>query len=74
LYNAIRGLDTSVEPAENTEFEHTFNEVMNDDFNTPRALAVLFDLARYINTLKEKQAERYRTAQVRGLLRMKLKL
>jgi cysteinyl-tRNA synthetase len=28
-----------------------FMEAMNDDFNTPRALAVLFDLSREVNTL-----------------------
>ena len=27
-----------------------FNEAMNDDFNTPKAFAVLFDLARRINS------------------------
>jgi len=27
-----------------------FDEAMNDDFNTPKALAVLFDLARRINS------------------------
>ncbi len=27
-----------------------FEEAMNDDFNTPRAIAVLFDLSREVNT------------------------
>jgi cysteinyl-tRNA synthetase len=30
-------------------FREQFNEAMDDDFNTPKALAVLFDLARVIN-------------------------
>jgi len=30
-------------------YEERFKEAMNDDFNTPQALAVLFDLARVIN-------------------------
>ena len=30
-------------------YEEQFKEAMDDDFNTPRALAVLFDLARKIN-------------------------
>ena len=32
-----------------TEFRIRFETAMNDDFNTPEALAVLFDLAREIN-------------------------
>ena len=32
-----------------TEFRIRFESAMNDDFNTPEALAVLFDLAREIN-------------------------
>jgi cysteinyl-tRNA synthetase len=30
-------------------YEEQFKEAMDDDFNTPQALAVLFDLAREIN-------------------------
>ena len=30
-------------------FSHSFREAMDDDFNTPRAVAVLFDLARAVN-------------------------
>lgn len=37
---------TLVDP---TPFEQRFTSVMDDDFNTPQALAVLFDLARCIN-------------------------
>ena len=32
-------------------FRNRFNEAMNDDFNTPKALSVLFDLAHTINKL-----------------------
>ena len=34
-------------------YEERFKEKMNDDFNTPEALGVLFDLARNINKLRE---------------------
>jgi cysteinyl-tRNA synthetase len=32
------------------EFEKKFNDMMDDDFNTPRAIAVLFDLAKEVNS------------------------
>ncbi|MDP5253630.1 MULTISPECIES: cysteine--tRNA ligase [unclassified Vibrio] len=52
LYTALRDLDTSV-PAQGGEaFIERFNQAMNDDFNTPEAYSVLFDLAREINRLK----------------------
>jgi cysteinyl-tRNA synthetase len=33
------------------DYRIRFEEVMNDDFNTPRAIATLFDLGREVNTL-----------------------
>jgi cysteinyl-tRNA synthetase len=33
------------------EYGTRFKEAMNDDFNTPRAIATLFDLSREVNTL-----------------------
>ena len=52
LYIAVRGTDKSVAPAGGDAFEARFIEVMNDDFNTPEAYSVLFDMAREINRLK----------------------
>ncbi|WP_119629026.1 cysteine--tRNA ligase [Methylocaldum marinum] len=53
LYTALRGLrcESTVSAGENRgrEFRSRFEESMNDDFNTPEAIAVLFDLAREIN-------------------------
>lgn len=69
LYTALRGLDVSVPAATGTEFEHEFNLVMNDDFNTPMALAVLFELSRHINTIKQKHPKR---ANAKGALLVKL--
>lgn len=36
------------------EYRHRFNSAMDDDFNTPEALAVLFDLVREINRSPER--------------------
>lgn len=53
LYTALRGADKSVSAAGGDEFEARFIAAMNDDFNTPEAGAVLFDMAREVNRLKE---------------------
>lgn len=51
FYTALRGLPESA--VNNTgDYRQRFEAAMNDDFNTPVALAVLFDLVREINTLK----------------------
>lgn len=39
------------------EFVERFDDAMDDDFNTPVALAVLFDLARELNKAKEQNAD-----------------
>ncbi|RPH29702.1 cysteine--tRNA ligase [Buttiauxella warmboldiae] len=52
LYTALRGTDASVQPAGGAEFEARFREAMDDDFNTPEAYSVLFDMAREVNRLK----------------------
>ena len=51
LYNAIKGLDKNVEDKSliNTDFEKKFNAALNDDFNTPMALSILFEIAKQIN-------------------------
>ncbi len=61
LYTALRGLviprsqETfdSIEAPEFNEYEARFQKAMNDDFNTPIAFAVLFDIVREINRAKE---------------------
>lgn len=45
------GLDIAID-SEN-EFNKRFHEAMDDDFNTPEALAILFDLTREINKLRD---------------------
>ena len=51
LYTSLRGLPKHA-PVENSDFEKQFTSAMNDDFNTPEALAVLFELSHEINRLK----------------------
>ena len=52
LYTALRHTDASAEPAGGEAFVARFREAMDDDFNTPEAYSVLFDLAREVNRLK----------------------
>ncbi|MFI0400445.1 MAG: cysteine--tRNA ligase [Thiolinea sp.] len=54
LYTALRNLP-SVEAVPNSEAEQRFRAVMSDDFNTPEAIAILFELARDINRLRMEQ-------------------
>ncbi|MGM0541471.1 MAG: cysteine--tRNA ligase [Pseudomonadota bacterium] len=52
LYSALEAMVPG-QPSENTEYEAEFMAVMNDDFNTPKAMAVLFELAKEINKTKD---------------------
>ncbi|MCT4716297.1 cysteine--tRNA ligase [Enterobacteriaceae bacterium H18W14] len=52
LYTALRGTDNTAQPAGGEAFEARFREAMDDDFNTPEAYSVLFDMAREVNRLK----------------------
>jgi len=51
FYTAMRGLPAA-EPAGGEAYSARFQQAMDDDFNTPEALAVLFDLVREINRLR----------------------
>ena len=52
LYTSMRGFPTVTVTV--TVTDNTFINAMNDDFNTPIAFSVLFDLAKEINILREK--------------------
>lgn len=56
FYNALR-FQPDVPYMTNTEFEAQFIAAMDDDFNTPVALSVLFDLAHEVQRLREKNPE-----------------
>lgn len=52
FYNALKGLPEAA-PAEAAEYVERFAAAMDDDFNTAGACAVLFELAREVNRLRE---------------------
>ena len=54
LYNTLRGLDVPADFDESDPAIEEFKQAMDDDFNTPEALAVLFDLANQVNRLRDK--------------------
>jgi cysteinyl-tRNA synthetase len=57
FYNSLEGLalegDKSVEGGVGGHFHERFTAAMDDDFNTPEALSVLFDLARELNRARK---------------------
>ncbi len=55
LYTTLRGLSTIAEPELDNLYEQRFISAMNDDFNTPEALAILFDLSKEVNKLRDKE-------------------
>ncbi|WP_437216153.1 cysteine--tRNA ligase [Pectobacterium sp. LFLA-215] len=57
LYTALRGTDLAVAAHGGDEFEARFREAMDDDFNTPEAYSVLFDMAREVNRLKAEDVQ-----------------
>jgi cysteinyl-tRNA synthetase len=63
LYTALRGLDTSTATHQDrsqdlgSDFIDRFHQAMNDDFNTPEAIAQLFELAREINRTRTTHPE-----------------
>jgi cysteinyl-tRNA synthetase len=66
LYTALKDLPEAVAPV-GTEYEQRFNDAMDDDFNTPITVAVLFDLARDINKVRLDDPKQ--TAALGALLR-----
>ncbi len=57
LYTAIRGLSASTKAMNQVsmhfDYEKRFNEALDDDFNTPIALSILFEIAKHANTERE---------------------
>lgn len=51
LYTSLRDIGI-IETDIDAEYKTRFEDAMNDDFNTPVALAVLFDIARELNKTK----------------------
>jgi cysteinyl-tRNA synthetase len=49
LHSASEAISGDTTPLPSEEYKRKFIDVMDEDFNTPKALAVIFDLARDIN-------------------------
>ncbi|MEY4719076.1 MAG: hypothetical protein RL563_1694 [Pseudomonadota bacterium] len=67
LYTALRGIEIS-ETSIDADYKKRFEQAMNDDFNTPVALSVLFELARELNKSENKQVLASTLKQLAGLL------
>jgi cysteinyl-tRNA synthetase len=63
LYTALRGFSTNANYDEQDVSAVNFKAAMNDDFNTPEAVAVLFDLANELNKTRDVKV----AAQLKGL-------
>lgn len=66
LYTALRNITPSHSIDLNSPYIVRFKAAMDDDFNTPEALPVLFELAREVNRFKE--TEPAKAAELAGLL------
>lgn len=55
LYTALRGVEIA-ETEIDADYKARFEAALDDDFNTPVALSVLFDLARELNKVKDSDA------------------
>jgi len=68
LYTALRGLELSAPTEAGGEgYVSRFEDAMQDDFNTPQAISVLFDLAREVN--RQKTADEAAARGLAGLLK-----
>ncbi len=65
LYNALKGCDLTVEldlaDAQLSGFVEQFKSAMDDDFNTPKAIAVMFDLVSHINKAEGAEKDKLAT-------------
>jgi cysteinyl-tRNA synthetase len=53
FYQTLKDLPLTQQLPENSSYRQRFYAAMDDDFNTPEAIAVLFDLVREINRVRE---------------------
>ena len=63
LYTALKGFDVQPAVDWNESHAHRFSAAMDDDFATPEAVAVLFDIANELNRNKDPKL----AAQLKGL-------
>jgi cysteinyl-tRNA synthetase len=67
FYTALRGITPANPGGTGEDYRRRFREAMDDDFNTPEAIAVLFDIAREINRLRDE--DRPAAERLAGLLK-----
>ncbi|MCF6442790.1 cysteine--tRNA ligase [Pseudoalteromonas luteoviolacea] len=53
IYTALRGVELVEVELKGNAYAERFEAAMNDDFNTPEALPVIFELAKEVNLLKD---------------------
>lgn len=58
LYTTLRDIEPLKPETAEDEYTQKFTEYMDDDFNTPGAIAVLFDLAKQVNKEQGEKAQR----------------
>ena len=77
LYNSIKDLNYKNADYIKSEFTDRFHNAMKDDFNTPLAISILFEIAKEINSFKKKEkneeanslaSELYNLSRIIGLL------
>ena len=59
IYTALRGVEISKDFVldKSSAYFQQFCQAMDDDFNTPQAIAVLFEIAKELNVVKDQQAD-----------------
>jgi cysteinyl-tRNA synthetase len=63
LYTSYRGLpiDKGTLTGNISDFENRFNSALDDDFNTPIALSILFEIAKQININRKENLKQAKT-------------
>ena len=54
LYNSLQDLSYETDEHIPSEYSEKFHDAMQDDFNSPSAISVLFEMVKQINILKKK--------------------
>jgi len=65
LYTSLRGIN--IQDEVDAAYLARFNEVMDDDFNTPKAIALLHEVAREINRIKDSDSAKTQDEKVKKL-------
>lgn len=68
LYTALRNVTPTADVDMQSDYIARFKAAMDDDFNTPEALPVLFELSREVNRFKE--TEPAKAAELAGILKL----